>query len=117
MLCMLTKRSWPGFLDISLFHCSDNTTPGIKSTFEGKYSPEAIKEQYIHAYDTFSYILVLEGFTRGGGDGDKNSDDDEDLIEKKMTLAQLHGVAIGGLTSKTYQKWQNNGWYELFADQ
>ena len=60
--------------------------------------------------------MALEGFTKGGGDGDENSDDDEDLIEKKMTLARSRGVAIGGLTSKTYHKWQDNGRYELFAD-
>ena len=61
--------------------------------------------------------MALEGFTGGGGDGDENSDDGEDdLIEKKMTLARSRGVAIGGLTSKTYHKWQVNGWYDLFAD-
>jgi hypothetical protein len=87
-----------------------------KGLFKGKYSLEAIKGQYICAYDTFTYILALEGFTGGGGDGDENSDDDEDPMEKKISLARLCGVAIGGLTSKTYHKWQSNGWYDLFSD-
>ncbi|KAF8232636.1 hypothetical protein L208DRAFT_1423066 [Tricholoma matsutake] len=87
-----------------------------KVLFKGKYSSEAIKGQYICAYDTFTYILALEGFTGGGGDGEENSDDDEDPMEKKISLARSHGVAIGDLTSKTYHKWQSNGWYNLFAD-
>lgn len=87
-----------------------------KVLFDGKYSPEAIKGQYTRAYDTFTHILALEGFTGGGGDGDENSDGDEDPMEKKITLAQSRGIAVGGLTSKTYHKWQNNGWYDLFAN-
>ena len=40
-----------------------------KYLFEERFSPEAIKGQYNHAYDTFTYILALEGFMGGGGDG------------------------------------------------
>ena len=87
-----------------------------KFLFNGKFSPEAIKGQYTRAYDTFTYILALEGFTGGGGDGDEDYDGGEDPTERKITLARSRGIAVGGLTSKTYHKWQNNGWYDLFAN-
>ena len=87
-----------------------------KILFEGKYTLEAVRGQYVRAYDNFTYILALEGFTRGGGYGDEISDGDEDPIEKKMCLARSHGIAIGSLTLNTYHKWQSNGWYGLFAD-
>ncbi|KAF8220103.1 hypothetical protein L208DRAFT_1382768 [Tricholoma matsutake] len=66
-----------------------------KVLFKGKYSLEAIKGQYICAYDTFTYILALEGFTGGGGDGDENSGDDEDPMEKKISLACCNRVMVG----------------------
>ncbi|KIL57041.1 hypothetical protein M378DRAFT_1031598 [Amanita muscaria Koide BX008] len=85
----------------------------------GKYSVEAIKGQYTRAYDTFTYILALEGFTGGGGDGDENPDDSDsgkDPMDKKISLARLRGVALGSLTAKTCHKWQSNGWYDLFVN-
>ncbi|KIL55498.1 hypothetical protein M378DRAFT_17904 [Amanita muscaria Koide BX008] len=87
-----------------------------KVLFGRKYSQEAIRGQYTRAYDTFAYILALEGFTGGGGDGDEDSNDDEDPTEKKITLARSRGIALGALTSKTYHKWQSHGWYDLFAN-
>lgn len=84
----------------------------------GKYSAEAIKGQYTCAYDMFTYILALEGFMGGGGDGDKNSDNsksENDPMEKKISLTQGHGIALGSVTSKTYYKWPPNSWYDLFV--
>ena len=63
-----------------------------KYLFEERFSPEAIKGQYNRAYDTFTYILALEGFMGGGGDGDENSDDDKDAIEKKWPSLDRVGL-------------------------
>jgi hypothetical protein len=67
----------------------------------------------------FTFILALEEFTGGGGNADKNADDSEsesekDLTARKISLAQECGVALGSLTLKMYDKWQSNGWYDLF---
>jgi hypothetical protein len=98
---------------------SNKVFQAARTLFGGKYTAEAIKGQYTRAYDMFTFILALEGFTGGGGDADENADDSEsesekDLTARKISLARERGVALGSLTSKMYDKWQSNGWYDLF---
>ena len=98
-------------------HALTSLHQASQTLFKGKYTAQAIKGQYICAYDTFTFILVFEEFTGGGGNGDKNPDDEDaekDNCEWQITLAHQQGCLVGNLSLKVHKKWQDHGWYDLF---
>lgn len=50
------------------------------------------------------------GFTGGGGDGDTEDS------EERISAAHAGGVQTGSLNANTFDKWMENGWYNLFHD-
>ncbi|KAG6818384.1 hypothetical protein H0H93_005416 [Arthromyces matolae] len=90
-----------------------------QTLFKKKYTESACKSQYQRAYETFNHILVFEGFTGGGGDGDIETPDgdlSDGQLEVRMTRARKGGRDLGKLSVKTYKKWLDNEWYTWFND-